>query len=266
LAKKIPQQNGTKKDMIANMLLDGDKNYSAREIARAVGTTEGNVFKEKSKLRATGLLTDQRLSVLSHSVGDETLTLARAEARTLVSRSDFGSLTDLPPLKPDDVMKMYSEFQDGKTPSEVIAANGFSPMLVEYEYIRFCRMNNLNLKSLAQELVGELRSSKTEHSKLLLQKIEQDGITSNEDIRELVKFAADSSYSGGELSVIRRMRNGESIDTFKPFSCSICGKPMKGAMIEYESEIGRKLTQSIGPGAMHDTCINGPINGWASRV
>ena len=147
MAKKIPQQNGTKRDKIANMLLDNGKKHYAREIARAVRTTEGNVFKEKSRLRARGILTDERLSVLSHSVGDETLTLARAEARTLVSKSDPGTLTDLPPLKAEDVMKMYSEFQDGKTPTEVIAANGFSPMLVEYEYIRFCRMNGLNLKS-----------------------------------------------------------------------------------------------------------------------
>ena len=103
-------------------------------------------------------------------------------------------------------------------------------------------------------------------SKLLLQKIDQDGITSNSDIKELVKFAADSSFSGGVLSVIRCMRNGESIDTFKPFSCLICGKSIRGALIEHESEIGRKLAQSIRSGAVHDTCISGPINDWASRV
>jgi hypothetical protein len=34
--------------MIAKMLLDIGKNYSAQEIARRVGTTEGNLFKEKS--------------------------------------------------------------------------------------------------------------------------------------------------------------------------------------------------------------------------
>lgn len=244
--------------MIAKMLLDSDKKLSAREIARTVGTTEGNVFKEKSRLKAIGVLTDERLSVLSHSIGDETLTLARAEARTLVTRSDLGSLTELPPLRPDDVRKMYSEFQEGKTPTEVISANGFSPMLVEYEYIRFCRMNGLNLKSLAHELVEVIRSSKSEVSNLLLQKIEQDGITCNDDIKELVKFAVDSSFSGGELAMIRRMRSGESIDSFQPFACSICGKPMRGALIEHESEIGGKLAQAIGSyGIKHDACIHG---------
>ena len=239
------------------MLLDNDNKYSAREIARTVGTTEGNVFKEKSKLKATGILTDKRLSVFSHSVGDETLTLARAEARTLVTRPDLGPLTDIPPLGQEDLKKMYSEFQNGKSPVEVIAANGFNPMLVEHEYNRFCRMNGLNLRSLAHELVDVLKTTNNGLSAFLLQEIEQDGITCNEDIRELFEFASTSSYSGGELSVIKRMRNGDSIDSFSPFVCSICHKPMRGAIIEPESEIGRKLLQSFGSGAMHDSCISG---------
>jgi hypothetical protein len=243
--------------MIEKMLLDNDNKYSAREIARTVGTTEGNVFKEKSKLKATGILTDKRLSVFSHSVGDETLTLARAEAKTLVTRPDLGPLTDIPPLGQEDLKKMYSEFQNGKTPVEVIAANGFNPMLVEHEYNRFCRMNGLNLRSLAHELVDVLKTTNNGLSGLMLQEIEQDGITCNEDIRELFEFASTSSYSGGELSVIKRMRNGDSIDSFSPFVCSICHKPMRGAIIEPESEIGRKLLQSIGSGAMHDSCISG---------
>jgi biotin operon repressor len=64
-------QNDTKKDKILKMLLD-KKKHSAKVIARTVGTTEGNVFKEKSRLKAQGVLTDQSFSVFSHSVGDET--------------------------------------------------------------------------------------------------------------------------------------------------------------------------------------------------
>src|SRR5262245_46048641 len=143
--------------MIARMLLDNDTNYSTREIAHTVGTTEGNVFKEKSKLKAAGILTDQRLSILSHSVGEETLTLARSEARTLVTRSLDGPLTDIPPLNQEDLKKMYGEFKNGRTPIEVIAENGFNPILVEHEYSRFCRMNSLNLGSLVHELRNEFQ-------------------------------------------------------------------------------------------------------------
>ena len=87
-----------------------------------------------------------------------------------------------------------------------------------------------------------------------MQKIGQDGITCNDDIRELFEFASTSSYSGGELSVIKRIRNGDSLGEFRPFVCSICHKPMRGAMIEPESEIGRKLLESIGSVVMHDNC------------
>jgi hypothetical protein len=257
LAGKISQHNGTKKEMIAKMLLDIDKNYSAREIAHSVGTTEGNVFKEKSRLKATGILTDQKLSLFSHSVGDEVLTLARAEAKTLIARSDFGPLTDIPPLKQEDLKEMYVKFQNGKTPTDVIAENGFNPMLVEYEYNRFCRMSGLNLKSLVHELIKEFSLGNDAISEPSIQKALRDGISSNEDIRKLIEIISNSSYSKGELSVIERMRKGDSVGTFKPLTCSMCRVPMRGAMIEPDSEIGRKVIESIGFGAVHNKCING---------
>ena len=243
--------------MILKMLRDSENKYSAKDIARIVGTTEGNVFKEKSRLKAEGVLTDQSLSVFSHSVGDETLTLARAEARTLVTRPDLGTLTDIPPLGQEDLKKMYGDFRNGKTPVEVIAENGFSPVLVEHEFNRFCRMNGLNLKTLAHEIIEVLKSRDKESSTLFLHEIAKESITCNSEITELVEFASTSSYSGGQLSMIRQMKNGDSIATFRPFFCSVCRKPMKGALIEPESEIGRKLLLSIGTGAVHDNCIYG---------
>lgn len=243
--------------MIAKMLLDIDKNYSAREIARNVGTTEGNVFKEKSRLKATGILTDQKLSLFSHSVGDEVLTLARAEAKTLIARSDFGPLTEIPPLKQEDLKEMYVKFQNGKTPTDVIAENGFNPMLVEYEYNRFCRMSGLNLKSLAHELIEAFGLGSDALPEPLIQKINRNGITSNDDIMTMVECVSKFSSSKGELSVIERMRNGDSIGTFEPLTCSTCHVPMRGAIVERHSEIGRKIVESIGSGAVHDKCIKG---------
>jgi hypothetical protein len=243
--------------MIAKMLLDGDNNYSAREIARLVGTTEGNVFKEKSRLKATGILRDHRFTVLSHSVGDETLTLARAEAKTLVSRSDLTPLTDIPPMGQEDLKKLYAEFQNGRTPVEVIAKYGYNPALVEYEYNRFCRMNGLNLGTLPHDLAGVLKAKNLGISRAILQDIEKDSIKSNDDIRNIFDFTSTSSHSAGRLSVIEHMKRGDPVYTFKPLTCVICQKPMRGALVEFESEIGRKLLQSMGLGAAHDECING---------
>jgi hypothetical protein len=139
----------------------------------------------------------------------------------------------------------------------VIAENGFNPMLVEYEYNRFCRMSGLNLKSLVHELIKEFSLGNDAISEPSIQKALRDGISSNEDIRKLIEIISNSSYSKGELSVIERMRKGDSVGTFKPLTCSMCRVPMRGAMIEPDSEIGRKVIESIGFGAVHNKCING---------
>ncbi|MGB8087396.1 MAG: hypothetical protein WCF07_14005 [Nitrososphaeraceae archaeon] len=57
------------------------------------------------------------------------------------------------------------------------------------------------------------------------------------------------------------MKKGDPIGEFEPFVCSICRKPMRGALFEPESEIGRKLLQSIGSGAVHDICNFGFTSG-----
>jgi hypothetical protein len=88
-----------------------------------------------------------------------------------------------------------------------------------------------------------------------IQKAVRDGITTNDDIRKFI--VSNSSYSKGELSVIERMRNGDSVGTFKPLTCLMCGVTIRGAMVEPDSEIGRKVLQSIGSGAVHDKCIKG---------
>jgi hypothetical protein len=247
----IPTRNATKKDMIAKILLDNSGKYSAREIAQMVGTTEANVFKEKSRLRATGLLTDERISVVSQSVGDETLTLARAEARTLITRSDFGQLTDLPPLRGEDLKKLYTEFQDGFTPHEVIARNGFSPVLVEYEYNRYIRMRSLNLKSIGKRLVTNLFFPDDEGLNLQKQKIEKDGIASNDDIEIIIRLIKKS----GMLDVIERIRKGQYTSPCAPFRCSHCGEDMKGALYDPQGEIGEQYRRK-GLRPMHEYCYN----------
>jgi hypothetical protein len=130
-------------------------------------------------------------------------------------------------------------------------------MLVEYEYNRFCRMNGLNLKSLVHELIKAFNLGDDVLSEPPIQKAVRDGITSNDDIRKFIEIVSNSSYSKGELSVIERMRNGDSVGTFKPLTCSICRVPMRGAMVEPDSEIGRKVLQSIVSGAVHDKCNKG---------
>src|SRR5206468_3733453 len=50
----LPERSTSKRKIIRDMLTS-TKNYSAQYIAEVVGTTPGNVHKEKSKLKANGL-------------------------------------------------------------------------------------------------------------------------------------------------------------------------------------------------------------------
>lgn len=92
----------------------------------------------------------------------------------------------------------------------------------------------------------------------LMQKIEKGGITSNDDIGKSTDFLSKSAYHSGELSIINRMRRGELVDTFVPLKCPLCQQPMRGALIELGSEIGRKVMQALGTGAVYDICNRGP--------
>ena len=122
-------------------------------------------------------------------------------------------------------------------------------------------MSGLNLKSLGKKLIEELGLVKDdEEMEPLKQKIEKGGITSNDDIGKSIDFLSKSAHHSGELSIINRMRGGESVGTFVPLKCSICQQPMRGALIEPGSEIGRKIIQAIGIGAVHDVCNRDPAS------
>lgn len=256
-------QRSTKRDLIAKIVLDPDSKLSAREIARSVGTTEGNVFKEKSRLRSTGILADRQVSIFSHSDGDDIVTLARAEAKTLVTQTDYRAMTDIPPLRQDDLKKLYAEFKSGKTPVEVIAENGFNPTLVEYEFKRFSRLNGFNPSSFLKDIVDKYNLIDDQAPGLILPKIQQNGFPSNADLMKMIEAVSALSISQGEVSLIERMRTGIPIGTFKPYLCAICHQPMIGLMFDERSEIGIKVRQAIG-NPVHDRCNIG--SGWNTRT
>ena len=129
---KRSSRDGTKKDLIAKMLLDTDSNLSVEQIAAKLGTTKGNVWKEKSILRSTGILEKRNIGVFSGTADGDTLALSRSETKMLLPQFNYGSLIEIEPLGKEELKQLYSEFKRGKSPSEVIAEYGFNPSLVEF--------------------------------------------------------------------------------------------------------------------------------------
>ena len=69
-----------KRDRILELASGG--NYSTQEIAHIVGTTAANVWKEKSKLRASGALVKRRKVEQSiKKMSDETIIVSTDEIR-----------------------------------------------------------------------------------------------------------------------------------------------------------------------------------------
>jgi predicted transcriptional regulator len=65
MSKSLPtlQDSTTKREQIIKLLSEG--NHSTKNIARMVGTTEAYVWKEKSKLKTSGLLITRDTEVIS---------------------------------------------------------------------------------------------------------------------------------------------------------------------------------------------------------
>jgi len=112
-----------KKEKIIKLLSEG--NYTAKNIAKMVGTTEAYVWKEKSKLKTAGLLIKRDTEVISRT------------SQLNIYNSNNNSLLNIPQLAPEGLSKLYTEFRLGKRPAQVISEYGFHPELVESEYQRF---------------------------------------------------------------------------------------------------------------------------------
>ena len=119
----IPRDSTSKREKIQQLL--SERNYSAKDIARMVGTTEAYVWKEKSKLKTAGLLIHRDTQVIS-------------KTSQLIYTSH--GLLNIPELDAEGLRKLYKEFGDGKRPAEIIAQYGFHPELVENEYQRYLRL------------------------------------------------------------------------------------------------------------------------------
>lgn len=112
-------------------------NNSTKDIARIVGTTEAYVWKEKSKLKASGLLIRRDTELISKT--------------SQLNVYTNNSLLNVPQLDQEGLMKLYSQFLVGKKPPEVIAEYGFHPELVESEYQRFVRLAEYDIDSLQKK-------------------------------------------------------------------------------------------------------------------
>jgi hypothetical protein len=239
-------RNDTKREMITRLLLDTKNRHSAREIAEIVGTSKGNVLKEKSRIKTNGSLSDEEIAVLSRVGEADTLTVAHIESKTSITQSEYRSLIDIPSATQGDLKMIFSEFRKGKSPVEIIAEFGFNPRLIEVEYSRFLRLNGFMMTSLLKDVIDIYRLSGDAALRGIIHNITQNGILSNSDLLMLIRTISSHSVSQAEASIVNDMRQGLSIGPFKSYPCQKCGQPIIGALFDEESDIGRNVKEVNG--------------------
>jgi len=186
----LPERSTSKRKIIRDMLTH-DKDYSAHEIAKVVGTTPGNVWKEKSKLKANGLQIgsqSRRRGQVSESK-DETIIIPQDGRRRatpdIYNYNHHYRFLNIRDLDEDGLKTLYTELKDGKKPVDIIAQHGFHPEVVEKEYQRYSRLNEHNILGSFQKKIVE--SLSCIGNMTLTSKLEKEGHLSVNEFIELIE-------------------------------------------------------------------------------
>ena len=173
----------SKKERIHELISNGQ--HSDEDIARIVGTTISNVWKEKSTLRKSGVLVRHRVER-----SDRTLLVASATEGVYATRrkaagQEYQELLNIPPIDPEGMKKLYTNIIAGKKPEEIIAAYGFHPAVVETEYHRSQKLHH---DMLLKRIISEVLTWKTtEKGTALIDKYNEHGHLSDDDLIEVLK-------------------------------------------------------------------------------
>jgi hypothetical protein len=190
-----PERSTSKGQRIRDMLTS-DKDYSPQKIAKAVGTTLGNVWKEKSKLKAKGVQISQsrRRAEVSESK-DETIIIPQDGRRRatpdIYNYNHHYRFLNIRDLDEDGLKTLYTELKDGKKPVDIIAQHGFHPEVVEKEYQRFSRLSEHNILGSFQKKIIEPLSCIGNMT--LTSKLEKEGHLSVNEFIELIELRLNQS-------------------------------------------------------------------------
>jgi hypothetical protein len=190
MTASLPSNRPTKKERIHELISDGG--YTDEDIARIVGTTIPNVWKEKSTLRKSGVFVRHRVER-----SDRTL-LVTSAAQGLygtpkkTASLEYQELLNIPPIDSEGMKKLYTNIIDGKKPNEIIAAHGFHPAVVETEYNRSQKLHH---DMLCKRIISEVLIMKTsKRANELIDKYNDQGWISDDDMVELLKEYMQTTY------------------------------------------------------------------------
>jgi hypothetical protein len=182
----LGEKPNNKKEQILDLLAEGK--LSVKEIARIVDTTEANVYKEKSKAKGLFIRRKTRSDEMVMVAGD--VDTSSLPSRRLKSEGNHHyPYLNIPDLDPEGIKKLYTEFNAGKKPPNIIADHGFHPEVVEKEYQRFMKMNERDIDVLQNKVISDLKRP-SKNTKPLLEKYKTTGFLTHYELFELITLKA----------------------------------------------------------------------------
>jgi hypothetical protein len=189
-------RRASKKERIHELISDGQ--YSDMDIARIVGTTIPNVWKEKSTLRKSGVLVRHRVER-----SDRTLLLTSAAQGVYAPQRnlEYQELLNIPPIDSEGMKKLYTDIIAGKKPNEIIAEHGFHPSVVEAEYHRSQNLHHdMLLKRIISEVLYVYVMKTNKKVTELIDKYNEQGYISDDDLIDLLKEHMLTMHQSGATS------------------------------------------------------------------
>jgi hypothetical protein len=179
----LGRKPNNKKEQILDLLAEGK--HSVEEIAKIVHTTEANVYKEKSKARGLYLRRKTRSDEMVMVAG-ESDSFALPSQRLKPEGNHHYPYLNIPDLDGEGIKKLYTDFQAGKKPPDIIANHGFHPEVVEKEYQRFMKMNERDIDVLQNKIISDFIKQPSKNTKPLFEKYKTTGFLTHYELFELI--------------------------------------------------------------------------------
>jgi hypothetical protein len=228
-----------KKEQILNLLAEGK--LSVKEIARTVHTTEANVYKERSKARGLLIRRKTRSDEMVMVAGD--VDTSSLPSRRLKSEGNHHyPYLNIPDLDSEGIKKLYTEFNTGKKPPNIIADHGFHPEVVEKEFQRFLKMNQHEFNIFQNRIISTIIKRPSKYTKGLVEKYKTQGVLTDNELSELFTSKVREDYER-EIDMWGLDNYSYLPRGWSRIRCRSCNKNEVGVIVNSTFGIGKHLLE-----------------------
>jgi hypothetical protein len=233
----LGEKPNNKKEQILDLLAEGK--LSVKEIARTVHTTEANVYKEKSKARGFFVRRKTRSDEMVVVAGD--LDTSSLPSRRLKPEGNHHyQYLNIPDLDSEGIKKLYTEFNAGKKPPEIIADHGFHPEVVEKEYHRFMKLNERDIDVFQNKIISDIIKRPSRHTKALLDKYKTKRFLTEPELSKLISIKLREDYEK-EIDTWGIDKTAYLPRGWSRIRCKFCNEAQLGLILNPSFDIGKYI-------------------------